>query len=700
MRSIQFKVVKQTSIEDCGPTCLYMLLKYYGGYEKLETIKKLCKTDKEGTTLYDLKEAAIALGFQTDSYHASVDDLQKNIHFPFIAHVFIDQKYYHYIIVYKIKKNHILVADPKEGRLLKMSISRFEAIYLNSILLLYPMHIEKRKSEKIGKWFFKIVKSFKKELFHITLYSFTIFFLEMLCVSSFYFLLMISKKQNIHLLQISIVFLFLFSILKVFLNYIRKKRMIRCNEEIYTSLKQKFYDWVYTLPYHEVKRKNSMELLLKLEQLESIMDYFFDILFFIFFEGLPFLGIIVFLFFQKSVIVYFILYLSIHFLVHIYAGRQQRILLLDLKEEMSLARRNEMEALSSVSTIDEMQIESIFIKRQARYTKSYLERRTKKNISYLRYETLLDGIKSGSDILLKGIFFGLLIHQKISLEGLLVLFYLFEKMNEFILGLSNLYIQKEEMKWALENMNIEKQEKKTVTVNQLSLKNVIYPYYGKIRNVSLDLKKKFPVLLLGESGIGKSTLAHIILGDYQSDGRFVNGEETSTRVNGCYVSGEAMIYTTTIMENILLGRTIEEKKLEEILKVTHVDKIIEKHKYLPLLERGENLSSGEKQKIVLARALIEDFDLLVLDEALNRLDQGEEIDIMESLLKMYSDKIIVVISHRYNLMDLFERIYMFTPHGQLKKWKGRGNNVQKNFEKHYQSYHYVNFLGGMYYGHD
>ena len=70
MRSIQFKVVKQTSIEDCGPTCLYMILKYYRGYEKLETIKKLCKTNKEGTTLYDLKEAAIQLGFQAKCYQS------------------------------------------------------------------------------------------------------------------------------------------------------------------------------------------------------------------------------------------------------------------------------------------------------------------------------------------------------------------------------------------------------------------------------------------------------------------------------------------------------------------------------------------------------------------------------------------------------------------------------------------------------
>ena len=77
----------------------------------------------------------------------------------------------------------------------------------------------------------------------------------------------------------------------------------------------------------------------------------------------------------------------------------------------------------------------------------------------------------------------------------------------------------------------------------------------------------------------------------------------------------------------------------------------------------------------MARALVGKFNILVLDEALNRLDQSEELDIMRDLLEMYANDMILVISHRYNLVDLFKRVYTFTPHGQLKKWKGWKSDV-------------------------
>jgi ABC-type bacteriocin/lantibiotic exporter with double-glycine peptidase domain len=675
VRSIQFKVVKQTSIEDCGPTCLYMILKYYRGYEKLETIKKLCKTNKEGTTLYDLKEAAIQLGFQAKCYHSDIEDLQKYVNTPFIAHVLIDQKYYHYVLVYKVAKNKVMLADPKEGRFIKMSISKFETIYLKSILLLYPMQVRKKKQEKIGKWFLTIVKLHKKELLCITLYSCTTFFLELMCVSSFYILFSLAKKQNIHLLQYLLALLLFLYPLKSIFNSICKKKMIECNTRIYTSLKKKFYNWIYALPYNEVKTKNSMELLLKLESLEGVVDYFFDIFFFLLFEGLPFLGIWLILFRRKSIFFSSLLYLIIQLLVSICIERYKNRLSHELKEETSVARRDEIEALSSVPTIDEMQLESIFIERQRNQMDTYLKSYTRKNISYVRCETLLEILNGVGDILLKGLLFCLFSSQKLSLESLLVLFYVFERMKKFISGFSNLYLRHKEVSWALENMNFAMEKKNRLKVESLCLKNVVYPYYGRIRNVSLQVQRKGAILLLGPSGSGKSTLAHILLGDYLCDGRYVNKKATTDRVDGCYVSGEAIIYTTTIMENILLGRTIEKEKLEKILKMTHVDKIIEKHAYIPLLERGENLSSGERQKIILARALVGKFNILVLDEALNRLDQSEELDIMRDLLQMYANDMILVISHRYNLVDLFKRVYTFTPHGQLKKWKGWKSDV-------------------------
>lgn len=668
---MQLKAVRQTSIEDCGPTCLYMLLKYYGGYEKLETIKKLCKTNKEGTTLFNLKEAASRLGFDANAYHVEISLLKDSFPSPFIAHVLVEEKYYHYIVVYKMKKNVVFIADPKDGKNKKITMELFQKMYLQSILVLYPIQMEKRKQERIWVWLFKTLQSWKRDVFKIGLYSFVMFILEMFCLSSLYFLLTLFKKQNIHLLQNFTVFFLLLFFLKGIWDYIGKKKLLVCNEKIYICLKQKFYDWLFSLPYHEVKMKNSTELFLKLENLENILNYLFQLLFFLLLEVLPFLGLsIFFLAYQKDSSFYF-LFVLFELFILILIGKKKRMLFLELKEEMSLYKREEKEVIESVPSICEMQLLDTMLKRQEKQEMLYSNKRRKTQTLYLRYSTLEEMAIHIGQLLLFRYFLSTLSSSPIALENILFFLYFFEKMKTFLQGFSTLYIEKEEIKWGIENMVEQVEREAMISAREIVLKNEKHPYFGNIKNVSLQINNQHPVLLLGKSGIGKSTLAHMIIGDYKAKNRFIEECPNSLKVKGCYVSAEATIYTTSILENILLKRDIEPSRLEEILSLTHVDAIMEEHKYFSLLEGGENLSSGEKQKIILARALVGNFDLLVLDEALNRLDQVEEKEIMMNILRKYRDKMIFVISHRYNLVDLFPIVYTFTSHGQLKKWKGR-----------------------------
>jgi ABC-type bacteriocin/lantibiotic exporter with double-glycine peptidase domain len=178
-------------------------------------------------------------------------------------------------------------------------------------------------------------------------------------------------------------------------------------------------------------------------------------------------------------------------------------------------------------------------------------------------------------------------------------------------------------------------------------------------------------MIYGKSGSGKSTLIKILL-------KYINNYGGSVYINNrnlndinqkiinnsfTYVSQNEKLFSDTVINNILLNRNISNRKLEIILNITKVNKIIDRKKfrYMHLIEEnGFNLSGGERQKIILARALIKNSNYLILDEALSEVGIDEEIEIIKNL----KDKTIIYISHKHELLDLFEHKYMFCQKGE------------------------------------
>ena len=127
--------------------------------------------------------------------------------------------------------------------------------------------------------------------------------------------------------------------------------------------------------------------------------------------------------------------------------------------------------------------------------------------------------------------------------------------------------------------------------------------------------------------------------------------------NILYVSMKEQLWTGTIYENILLGKE-PDSRYQEILKLTEVNSILSKtplgHR-LVLEENGANLSGGEKQRVVLARTLLLPFNVLLLDEATSQIDSNMERRILKRLFKKFPDKTIVMVSHRFDNLDLFDQ---------------------------------------------
>lgn len=199
-----------------------------------------------------------------------------------------------------------------------------------------------------------------------------------------------------------------------------------------------------------------------------------------------------------------------------------------------------------------------------------------------------------------------------------------------------------------------------VELNQVVLENSNY----KSPLFKLDMKPKDRIFVYGQSGGGKSTLLKLLKGYYKEyvGDMYINkihmdeydGDSVKKRI--VYVSQQGTLFTDTVYNNICMHRKIDKNFLKKILEITKVDEVL-KHRHIGLKtlieENGCNFSGGERQRIILARTLLEDADIFLFDESFSEMDSNMERIILKNIIKLYPDKIILVVSHRFDNQDLF-----------------------------------------------
>ena len=206
---------------------------------------------------------------------------------------------------------------------------------------------------------------------------------------------------------------------------------------------------------------------------------------------------------------------------------------------------------------------------------------------------------------------------------------------------------------------------KKMLINNLrgsvSISNVSYSYNGVdsvIKNISMDVSEGEKVLIYGNSGCGKSTLMQLLIkyldnnysGDISIGGYDLKKIDfKSLRKNICYVSQNEYLYTDSVLNNITLGRNIDYKKVLNISKNVFVDEIVKNSNlgYNYLIENdGENISGGEKMRILIARSLIYKYNMYIYDETFSAIDINMERKILNYLFTLCKDKTFIIVSHR------------------------------------------------------
>jgi ABC-type multidrug transport system fused ATPase/permease subunit len=220
----------------------------------------------------------------------------------------------------------------------------------------------------------------------------------------------------------------------------------------------------------------------------------------------------------------------------------------------------------------------------------------------------------------------------------------------------------------------------------LRLKDLSFAYNGKdkaINNINLDVKHGQKMMIIGSSGSGKSTVSKMIMRYLESqnnqifiDERDINEYSLATiRNNVCYVSQEELLFTDSLYNNIKLDREVSEEQLANVINISYINEIMSNHNldcHMLIEENGANLSGGERQRIFIARALLKNSTIYIFDESMSEMDIGLERKILKNIFDNYKDKTIIVISHRLDNADLYDRVISMD---NLKITRMEGVNV-------------------------
>ena len=274
------------------------------------------------------------------------------------------------------------------------------------------------------------------------------------------------------------------------------------------------------------------------------------------------------------------------------------------------------------------------------------------------------------------------IHAKhLSVGGLIAVTILSSRAMVPIVNISGVLLHYKKMKEALYSINEfwhlprEVNENTQIGLGQLEgdmeFHNVSYFYQGSkypsLDNVSFKIKAGEKVGIIGQTGAGKSTILRLIAAlDLPTTGSlFLDGQETSTlhpvevRQNIGVMPQDPFMFAGSIKENIALSRAISKDELMDVIALTGLEELIKKSGQgdaLQVGENGDNLSVGQKHLVALARALVNNPKVLVLDEPTTGLDVGLERSVVQRLKPIVEDKTLVVITHRFAALDLVDRV--------------------------------------------
>lgn len=668
---MSYKYERQHGIKDCGVTCLYNIIKYYNGNISMSKLRKLTKTNENGTNVYNIVNASNSLGLKAEAYKCEFNDLS-NVKLPIIAHIKLDNKFDHFVILEKINNEKIIVQDPIRGKVVYDDIS-FKKEWTGSIITFDKMNnLVKEKQNGAFINLKSYIFLYKKILLFFLVLTILASLFSLL--NSFYLSSLYNQKNNYHI----VLFLFLlFSVFKIITDYIRNSIVFDFDNNFDSKLTNNIYKKILSLPLKYHHSRPVGDIMSRVNDLSSIKEFINFVSFSLITDFLFVIIIFIIIFFiNKLLFLLLIIFALTYMFVYLLFRDKIYSMSLILKEKNSEVNSYLIESILGIDTIKNFNIEK---ERKLRFKSKYnnlLKLNVKYNKFILSIELFQNFIMTISNVFIlfvgiKLVNKGLLLFSNLIIINSLLIYFFISLKN--IIYFDRILIDSKNSYNRLEDLLDEEEDNNNKSNfnfnNNIEFKNVAYSYdsYNIFENLSFNIDKGDFVFVKGDSGVGKSTLFKILtkqINDYKGkviidNTNIKNLSLNDIRNNICFVSQNEIIFTDTILNNITLFKEVAKKELEKVIRITGIDKFLkEKNISLNFLleENGHNISGGERQRILLARALLQNKKILILDETTNGIDTLSEENIVRKVKEEY-DVTLILISHRYDNLKLFNKVF-------------------------------------------
>ena len=677
----------QVDTRDCGVAALAMIFGYYGSYFSLATLREKAKTTNDGTTALGLVKVAEGLNFETRAFKAdmSLFDLEE-VSYPFIAHILKDGKLLHYYVVTGQDKHTIHIADPDpQVKMTKISRERFEQEWTGITIFLAPSPAYKPSQEKKNGLldFIPLLIKQKGLITNIVLATLLVTLINI--VGSYYLQSIIDTyvpdhmKTTLGMISIGLIIVY---ILQQFLSYAQEYLLLVLGQRLSIDVILSYIKHVFQLPMSFFATRRTGEIVSRFTDANRIIDALASTILSIFLD-VSIVSIIAIVLFSQNSSLFFLTLLGIpvYALIIFLFMKPFEKMNHETMEANSLLSSSIIEDINGIETIKSLTSEKQRYQKIDKEFVTYL----KKSFAYGRSESLQKVLKAAARLILNVLILWLgatlVMDQKISLGQLITYNTLLVYFTNPLENIINLQTKLQSARVANERLNevylVKSEFEEEKLIKDLShfqadidFRGVSYKYgYGAnvLSEIDLHIPAGSKTSFVGVSGSGKTTLAKMMVhfygpnqGDICLGG--VNLNQLDKQVLRQYINylpQQPYVFNGSILENLLLGAR-EGTTQEDILRAVELAEIRSDIERMPLNYQtelsadGAGISGGQRQRIALARALLTDAPVLILDEATSSLDILTEKRIIDNLMEL--DKTIIFIAHRLTIAERSEQV--------------------------------------------